>query len=162
MLWSICSYKGGLPIGAPTSPFIANRIMKNTDKKLKRISLFIKYTRYADDLIFSSEKRLDKKLITKIADILKKAGFCLNYKKTYFMNSRRQVTGVILTDKNKLSLGTTYKKKLKKDIYNLLINNKGKKDCVSGKLSYLNFVEPSYAQIIKDKYIKFDTIGFFN
>jgi len=161
MLWSICSYKGGLPIGSPASPFISNRIMRRIDKKLKRIAPFVKYTRYADDMVFSSNRYFDKKNINKVADILKKNGFLLNYSKTYFMNSRREVTGIIIKDNNKLSAGTAFKKRLKKDLYDFLVKNKGKKDCLKGKMAYLYNIEPVYTKKIIAKYSKFDMINFF-
>ncbi|MDR3263826.1 MAG: reverse transcriptase family protein [Clostridiales bacterium] len=163
LLWKIVSLDGGLPIGAATSPFIANRIMAKTDKKLGRLSLsvFLKYTRYADDMIFSSRIRLRQSLADKIGAIIENAGFEVNGKKTYFMSARKQVTGIIITDNNELSVGTSYKKQLKKDIYNLLVKNSGKRGAVRGKYAHLQFIEPEYADTVKKKYIRYDKIGFF-
>lgn len=160
-LWKLCSYKGGLPIGAPTSPFLSNRIMKHIDLKMKRISPFIRYTRYADDMVLSSRKYLDRMLINKVSAILDEYGFRLNDAKTYFMTARREVTGIILTDANRLSTGTGFKKELKKDIYNLLVKNNGKVDAVRGKLAYLNSIEPAYAKAVKRKYVQYDNVALF-
>ena len=160
-LWSLCSYKGGLPIGAPTSPYLCNRIMRKIDKKLNRLSFSLRYTRYADDMIFSSKKYIDRTIINKVSDILAIYGFRINDSKTYFMSYRREVTGIILTDQDKLSTGTSYKKELKKDIYNLLVRNVGRKDVVIGKLAYLRNIEPQYAEVLKRKYINNDNINLF-
>src|SRR6185312_12001401 len=50
---------GHLPQGAPTSPMLANLVMRPLDERLDRIALdqgWI-YTRYADDLAFSRNSR---------------------------------------------------------------------------------------------------------
>ncbi|MDR1940301.1 MAG: reverse transcriptase family protein [Clostridiales bacterium] len=161
LVWKLVSLNGGLPIGAPTSPFIANRVMCGIDKRLGKLSLFVKYTRYADDMIFSSRFWLKGSLSGRVAAVVGRAGFKINQKKTYFMSGRREVTGIIITDKRELSVGTAYKKNLKKDIYNLLKKNTGKKDVVRGKFAHLKHIEPGYAEIIKQKYLAIDAIGFF-
>jgi hypothetical protein len=162
-LWKIVSVKGGVPIGAPTSPFIANRVLFGADKKLSKLFLFkrYKYSRYADDLIFSFSKRQNPEFIKKAEAVIEGAGFRINKKKTYFMSYRREVTGVIINDEHKLSVGTSYKKALKSQIYNLLTKNQGKRDFVRGRYAYLKHIEPLYAEIVKRKYLKYDKIGFF-
>ena len=58
----------------------------------------MKYSRYADDLTFSSEHRISSSIVTDIASIIGKAGFLLNEKKTKFMgtNQVKEVTGLVL------------------------------------------------------------------
>jgi RNA-directed DNA polymerase len=57
-LWlaRICSTSYGLPQGAPTSPIIANMICNKMDSQLQRLAQKRKctYTRYADDISFST------------------------------------------------------------------------------------------------------------
>lgn len=162
--WNLVSYKDGLPIGATTSPFIANRVVYKMDKELARLGgVFkkIKYTRYADDLVFSSKKPLEADLIKKVDEIVRKAGFSLNYKKTYFMHDRKEVTGIIITDEGKISVGTSYKKRLKSDIYDYLTKGKGDKRKIRGRFAHLKNIEPEYAQVIESKYKPIDKKGFF-
>jgi hypothetical protein len=163
-LWRAVSYQKGAPIGAPTSPFIGNRILYAADKKLARAGGFgVGYSRYADDLVFSSRTRkpMNQKLIDKIAKIISKSGFSLNRKKTYFMTGRKEITGIILHD-HKLSVGTGYKKKLKKEIYDFLTKGKGYPDIIRGKLSHLQHIEPQYAKMLARKYKSLDKKGFLN
>ena len=162
-LWKIVSYNQGLPIGAPTSPFIANRVLYHTDEKLKKLSLFLKYSRYADDMIFSTRRKklLKAGLKDKAATVIERAGFKLNDKKCYFMSRRKTVTGVMIAERGKLSVGTAYKKRLKRDIYELLKNGKGFINKVSGRFEFLNFIEPAYAETLRKKYIGYDKLGFF-
>jgi hypothetical protein len=163
-LWKIVSVNGGIPIGAPTSPFIANRVLFEADKKLAKLFIFkrYKYSRYADDLIFSFSRRQSPEFIKKAEAAIESAGFRVNRKKTYFMSYRREVTGVVITDKHKLSVGTSYKKAVKSEIYDLLTRNIGKADVVRGRYARLKHIEPSYAEIVKRKYIRYDKIGFFS
>lgn len=53
---NLCCYKGKLPQGAPTSPIISNMICGKMDTQLLKLAKESKciYTRYADDITFSS------------------------------------------------------------------------------------------------------------
>ncbi|WP_166804999.1 TIR domain-containing anti-phage reverse transcriptase [Nitrosococcus wardiae] len=55
----ICIFKNSLPQGAATSPIISNFIASELDRKLSRLARRYKltYTRYADDITFSSNNR---------------------------------------------------------------------------------------------------------
>lgn len=90
--------------GLPTSPMIANLACKEMDKFLlwwcsKRD---IVYTRYADDLTFSSNSiDLLKQLRNKLDAITNRFGFDLNKDKTRIQSSifgRREITGVMVDD----------------------------------------------------------------
>ncbi len=54
----ICTYKNGLPQGAPTSPVLSNFIAASLDRRLLRLARENKvtYTRYADDITFSTNR----------------------------------------------------------------------------------------------------------
>lgn len=60
-LAQLCTHNGILPQGAPSSPALANIIFNPIDQQiLNSISTKdITYTRYADDLIFSSSHEID-------------------------------------------------------------------------------------------------------
>lgn len=159
--WEAVSLDNGLPIGSPTSPFIANRVMYEIDKKLGKLSFFTKYSRYADDMVFSSKREISVEFIKKITDILNQAEFEVNQKKTYFMSYRKEVTGIIIHNKM-LSTGTSFKKKLKNELYDYLVKGIGRPERIRGKFAFLSDIEPKYAKTIKKKYAPFDAQDFLN
>jgi hypothetical protein len=100
---------GSLPQGAPTSPQIANIYLDSFDRQMEEISINfgITYTRYADDLTFSSKDRIPTEVLDTIKVKLGERGLELNASKTRFMgpNAQKEVTGLILgTEKVNLSL----------------------------------------------------------
>ena len=52
----LCTYRNGLPQGAPTSPMLSNFIATGLDRRLHRLAREnrCKYSRYADDITFST------------------------------------------------------------------------------------------------------------
>lgn len=83
----IACYNGHLPQGAPSSPIISNLICQVLDMHLLKIAkkYRLDYTRYADDLTFSTNNRvfLDsyKDFIKETTALILKAGFTVNKKK---------------------------------------------------------------------------------
>ena len=59
MIAQIVCYKGKLPQGAPSSPVITNLICGSLDYRISKLSKKYKldYTRYADDITFSTNNR---------------------------------------------------------------------------------------------------------
>ena len=97
----ICSMGGALPIGAPTSPAIANLVMRPVDRALAKVAARhgIAYTRYADDLTLSGED--PARLLPFLRELVGQLGYRLDPKKTnFFRRGRRQVvTGLVVNDK---------------------------------------------------------------
>jgi len=91
-----------LPQGACTSPAITNVLCRRLDSRLSGIAktLGFTYSRYADDLIFSSDATdADvKKIIGMARKIVQEERFVVNDEKTHVMrqNSRQSVTGLIV------------------------------------------------------------------
>lgn len=102
---TLFTYKDKLPQGAPTSPIISNIICIELDHKLVQYSKkqTITYTRYADDLTFSTNRssinipRIEKDIVR----IINKCGFKINKDKTrvQFSKQRQIVTGLIVNKK---------------------------------------------------------------
>jgi RNA-directed DNA polymerase len=105
--------KNGLPQGAPSSPVISNLICSKLDSQLQNLAKKNRciYTRYADDITFSSRRLKFPEEIARlipsgkyptvelgreIVDIIETNGFLVNYKKTRMrsLNNRQVVTGL--------------------------------------------------------------------
>lgn len=104
LICSIVTLNGSLPQGACTSPAISNIVMTRIDQRItKYCQVFgIKYTRYADDLLFSSNTfnfQEKKWFIKKIKYILSSKGLFLNYSKIKFSNNKLILNGYIINDK---------------------------------------------------------------
>lgn len=114
-LAQIICYKNQLPQGAPTSPVVSNLIAHVLDIRLAAIAerYGCHYSRYADDLTFSTNLRvfptklgrIDKDTGAWIAGRslrreLKSCGFTINLSKTriQFRQSRQEVTGIIVNN----------------------------------------------------------------
>jgi hypothetical protein len=92
-----------LPQGAPTSPALANLAAYRLDVRLSALAekLGGSYTRYADDLAFSGDQRLERaarRLQILVAVIAAEEGFELNFRKSRFMRQgvRQQLAGVVV------------------------------------------------------------------
>lgn len=99
-LVKLTTLDNGLPQGAPTSPAIANAIFYPADEKIQKIcsGKGIKYTRYADDLTFSSQHRMPDEFLVEVEQIIFSIGLSLNDRKTRYMgpNQKKEVTGLVL------------------------------------------------------------------
>ena len=115
----ICS-RGALPIGAPTSPAILNRVLYVTDQYLSEAALQrgAIYSRYADDLTFSGEGNVVS-LIRVAESLLSRIDLELDPKKTnIYRRGRRQiVTG--LTVNQKVSVPRRVRRQLRAAIHAL-------------------------------------------
>ncbi len=92
-----------LPQGAPTSPSLANLIAYRLDCRLSGLarSAGVRYTRYADDLLFSGPKdfgRIAKSFAIKVGSIALDEGFQVQHRKTRIMRSATQqvAAGIII------------------------------------------------------------------
>jgi hypothetical protein len=109
----IACHDNALPQGSPCSPVISNLVAHLLDRRLVKlaISTGCTYSRYADDLTFSTNKKESpEKIATPAApegldahrwlpgdalqDVITRTGFRINAKKTHFMyrTSRQDVT----------------------------------------------------------------------
>lgn len=109
ILSHLVTYKNELPQGAPTSPFLANICASGIDYKILKLikkinishALNIEYTRYADDLTISFDKKFDYDyVINAVIDIVFSEGFYPNFKKIKVLKKHQcqKVTGIILNN----------------------------------------------------------------
>ena len=88
---------GGLPQGAYTSSRIADLVLYKMDRRLSQLchEHDITYTRYADDLSFSSQKNF-KSLVPEIKQVIQDSDFKPHREKTAYKVGPVEVTGVIV------------------------------------------------------------------
>lgn len=118
VLAQICCYKNELPQGAPTSPIVSNMICVRLDSHLIRLAAthHCSYSRYADDITISSNKRIFPveiaetinfngkvkcKLGKSVLKTIKNNGFQINADKVRLQrnNERQVVTGLVANKK---------------------------------------------------------------
>lgn len=100
-------YEKKLPQGAPTSPIISNLIFNIVDLRILSLAKKYKlsYTRYADDMSFSTNNRAFRtdhiEFIQELKVLLKNSGFDINESKTRleYYSSRQEVTGLTVNKK---------------------------------------------------------------
>ncbi|WP_126247816.1 reverse transcriptase family protein [Chitinophaga rhizosphaerae] len=94
LLTAATTFRGHLAQGPPTSPFLANIAGFDMDNELLELCKAhrITYTRYVDDLGFSSQEDFQA-LVPRIIEIINKYGFYIGYKKTKYKAGRLVVTG---------------------------------------------------------------------
>lgn len=104
---NIVTYKRSLPQGAVTSPQISNVVFRRLDIRIRNYcrKFDIEYTRYADDILFSSDsdylhKDSFYKMIYKILNTLK---FRINKKKVLMSENKLILNGYVISDKISLS-----------------------------------------------------------
>ena len=136
VLAQIACHEGKLPQGSPCSPVISNLIGHMMDVQLVRLATATgcTYTRYADDLTFSSNKQSFPSRVAKQTDedkdiwtlgvglkrIVKRSGFSFNDKKTrmQYKDSRQEVTG--LTVNRKINAHKDYRNTVRAMVHRLI------------------------------------------
>jgi RNA-directed DNA polymerase len=119
ILAQIICHNNALPQGACTSPLIANMISRKLDSTFIHLAKQTgsRYTRYVDDITFSTTKRSFAKSIVEsyaalpstnvllgkeLSKIVVGQGFIINHKKTRIQDKtiRQEVTGVVINEFN--------------------------------------------------------------
>ena len=151
-------YKGQfiLTIGAPTSPIISNIIMFDMDEKIAALSKMIDehsvYTRYADDIFFSTNRKggcgkfIDG--VGKLVAATNSPKLTINSKKTAYLSrgNRRQITGLTISPNGRISIGRSRKRMIKSLFLEYKCARLDEKSIASlrGHLAYIKDVEPSF------------------
>lgn len=99
---------GVLPQGAPTSPILSNIVCQKLDHRLNGLAkrYGASYTRYADDITFSSEKSIfNNGFKREMRRIIEDQHFTINQAKVRLqgMGYRQEVTGLTVNDKVNVS-----------------------------------------------------------
>lgn len=101
---NLCCDLGSLPQGAPTSPLLTNAVCQRLDRRLRQLATRHRatYTRYADDLTFSSQRpAFREQFHAELKVILGAEGYQENERKRRLQlpNTRQEVTGIVVNKK---------------------------------------------------------------
>lgn len=120
-----CTMNNYLPQGAPSSPFLANLVAKPLDYRLAGLckswqpTFRIFYTRYADNLIFSSNLRKLNHMIPAIQRIVEDENFKLNEAKTKILRRTNRQTVLGLVVNRKPNVKRRYWRNLRAELHQL-------------------------------------------
>ncbi len=153
-----------LSIGGPSSPFISNTLMYDFDNEVSQISANneVKYTRYADDLTFSTNKphtlkNIEKEVI-RIVSTLEYPKVSINADKTIHTSKKhhRRVTGLILSSQGNVSLGRKRKREISVMVHHAIngMLDTGRNEHLKGLLAFSHDVEPDFVERLEQKYGK--------
>lgn len=173
------SVQGHLPQGAPTSPMLANLVCRQLDERLAAIAddRNLNYTRYADDITFSSSdssfgRNMAKNLIQLVYRELALQGFRPNKTKTTVVPpSARKIVLGLSVEEEVPRLTRNFKDLLRQHIHYLthpdvgpikhaaarkFTSVVGLKHHVGGLLSYATQIEPDWVKKQRERFLTVD------
>ena len=153
----LCTLEGGLPQGSPASPKLANLVCLRLDRRIMGYvgRRGIAYTRYADDLNFSSFSQSALVHASRfIRFIITDEGFTLNHAKTRIAGPGRchRTTGLVITEES-VGIGRRKFRMLRSRINDLRAVEAGTASAdrvahIRGWLAYVKSVDPKRHQAL--------------
>lgn len=172
-LSKLCCFEGRLPQGAPTSTLLANFVAVALDERLAQLAqeAHCRYTRFGDDLTFSSSV-LDREgvaeLIRKIRHAVARAGFRVNDTKVSvaWPHQQQAVLGIIInplvpesspspSPSPSVRAPRTMLRKLRAALHTRrrgLRKPKWTDDQIRGAIAYVNMVDPEKGRVLLDEF----------
>ncbi len=151
---NLVCYNGTLPQGAPTSPIITNLMCRSFDRQVLNLAKKYKlhYTRYVDDLTFSTNyKSFDdeyKIFFAKLHKLCDKYGFPINQNKIKFQkNQSRQIVTGLCVNKKVNTINSYFKstRAMADSLYRtnaFTINNtEASINQLQGRLNFINYID---------------------
>ena len=184
----LCCYNGHLPQGAPTSPVLSNMICYRLDTLLLRVAKAARaiYTRYADDITFStfqppaglfeaaippSGRFAPAALATNLLEVVTGNGFAINPDKAHYADrhARRIVTGLKINEL--INVDRRYVRNLRAALHS--VETLKIKDAqarfqaeyggrtslaahLAGKISWLSFIKGSTDPLVRGIILRFN------
>ena len=152
MISRLCCYRGYLPIGSPSSPVLSNIVLSNMDDRISNFAYErgLKYTRYADDIVISSNlaagtssrsayrnpndraglhKNNLRKFLPILIDLLEYYGFKVNYKKVKYMRNKatKKLFNININSKGERNVCRKYRKRVRAERHQLELSKKNAK-----------------------------------
>ncbi len=152
---------GHLTIGAPTSPGLSNALCYPLDHSLSTqcTELNVTYSRYADDLFFSTHipdvlQTVPALAAAALRSIRYPRHLAINPTKTRHssLKRRRRVTGIVLSNQGGVSIGRRFKRRIRSEVYRFDILGPEAKVRLAGLLAYVQDIEPAFFNRLVVKY----------
>ncbi len=154
--------------GAPSSPVLSNAVMLRLDRRLSGLaaSLGLVYSRYADDLAFSTDQHRDWNFLEPlIGSICIEEGFELNFKKTRLKAShqKQKLVGIVIN--NTPNIERSYYDELKAILNNCVrhgaasqnrLNHPDFPAYLSGRIQYVSSLNPVKAEKLRRLFERID------
>ncbi|MGF7181210.1 retron St85 family RNA-directed DNA polymerase [Tunturiibacter psychrotolerans] len=151
-----------LSIGAPSSPLLSNILLYAFDVAMNAFcsGADITYTRYADDLSFSTNtqgalSQMEERVM-EICKEIRSPKLMLNEGKTVHASKRglRRVTGLVLTNDGLVSLGRERKRAIRARFHRYMLGQLSGAEIaeLAGMLSFIRSVEPLFLQRLAKTY----------
>lgn len=176
LIAKVTTYKGRLPIGAPSSPVLSNMVCFELDHQLDKLAREHgwAYTRYADDITFSGARRFTDSGVEIIRQHIEASDFVMNYEKTKLSRTtdEPEICGLAVKLNGRPDLSEHFVKDLKLDIrtYKVLTSDKmitqeifsaealnRFRQHIEGELAFVRFIKgPNHGQYLKLRYLLAD------
>lgn len=151
-----------LSIGAPSSPLVSNSMLYEFDSRVGDFchGAGVAYSRYADDLAFSTNKpdvlKVVNEFVREVIPTIRYPRLTLNIDKTVNVSKRyrRSLVGLVLTPDGQVSLGREQKKLLRAQIHWHLTGRlrADEEGSLRGRLAYALSAEPTFVARLADHF----------
>ena len=150
-----------LTIGAPTSPALSNAICHDLDVSLHALceTMGVKYTRYADDLFFSTLEQnvlaiVEKEVRNIIPSLPVPQKLSVNTTKTRHSSKKgaRHVTGIVLGSDGLPPIGRAFKRRIRALIHKYASLNGASRASLAGMIAYAEGFDPDFINSLITKY----------
>ncbi len=162
ILWRDEEGREGLCIGAPSSPFFSNSVLFDFDNEVTVAcdELGAIYTRYSDDLAFSTRApEVLREVEARVREIIKG----LEYPKLSLNETKRKavsraagmyVTGLTLSNQGPVTVGRLRKRGVRAGVRRFLDGRMEEAEILRlrGELAFVLSVEPSFRQVLLNSY----------
>lgn len=146
----LCTYRDHLPQGAPSSPRLSNLVFKPVDEEVAAHcdSLDIAYSRYADDMAFSSDDYDELEAVKAfVEESIGQLGLRLNEDKTRMLTQKRaMIVGGLRLNAGHPTIGREQKRRTRAALHHWLAKGSAKEspNSILGRLAYIRGIEPDY------------------
>jgi RNA-directed DNA polymerase len=160
LLWFLYLPDEGLPVGSPVSPYLSNMILYDLDRYLNDIAISkeVVYSRYGDDLFFSSSEEIHLKQIPETVSAFLSKNYQklkLNEKKTAFLQAPYKIGGFTVSNEKQVSLKKAFKRELRVLLHKYSLNELEEEEYPSlkGCLIYCMGNDPTHFEHLQKKYV---------